>query len=66
MSALSRFLMAIAIGCVVTGSTVSILAIWGVIDDSTVVWRSLSTMGVVLLGAMACGVILGIFGRSGE
>ena len=37
---------------ILLGTTVSILGIWGYIGDTGLVWRSLSTIGVVLLGAI--------------
>jgi hypothetical protein len=43
--------------CILLGTTVSILGIWGYIGDTGLIWRSLSTIGVVLLGVILAVVI---------
>ncbi len=49
---LNRIALAISIICILLGTTVSILGIWGYIGDTGLVWRSLSTLGVGLLGVV--------------
>jgi hypothetical protein len=43
---------AICIICIVAGTTISILAIWGVFETSYVFLRSLSTLGVIFLASV--------------
>jgi hypothetical protein len=38
--------------CIVAGTTISILAIWGVFETSHVLLRSLSTLGVIFLASV--------------
>ena len=49
---LNRVALVVGLICVLLGTTVSILSIWGYIGDTGLVWRSLSTLGVVLLGVI--------------
>ncbi|WP_372880438.1 hypothetical protein [Psychromonas sp.] len=49
---LNKVALIIGIICILLGTTVSILGIWGYIGDTGLVWRSLSTLGVVLLGVI--------------
>ncbi len=49
---LNKIALAVSIICIILGTTVSILGIWGYIGDTGLVWRSLSTLGVVLLGVI--------------
>ncbi len=49
---LNKIALIIALICIILGTTVSILGIWGYIGDTGLVWRSLSTLGVVLLGVI--------------
>ena len=49
---LNKIALGIGIICIILGTTVSILGIWGYIGDTGLVWRSLSTLGVVLLGVI--------------
>lgn len=49
---LNKTALIIALICIILGTTVSILGIWGYIGDTGLVWRSLSTLGVVLLGVI--------------
>lgn len=48
----SKIALVVGLICILLGTTVSILGIWGYIGDTGLVWRSLSTLGVVLLGLM--------------
>ncbi len=54
---LNRIALIVGLICILLGTTVSILGIWGYIGDSGLVWRSLSTIGVVLLGVILAVVI---------
>jgi hypothetical protein len=49
---LNRIALIVGLICILLGTTVSILGIWGYIGDTGLVWRSLSTIGVVLLGVI--------------
>ncbi len=49
---LNKIALIIGVLCIILGTTVSILGIWGYIGDTGLVWRSLSTIGVVLLGVI--------------
>ncbi|MGB5444957.1 MAG: hypothetical protein WBM99_05545 [Psychromonas sp.] len=49
---LNKIALIIGIICILLGTTVSVLGIWGYIGDTGLVWRSLSTLGVVLLGVI--------------
>lgn len=44
--------LTVGLVCILLGTTVSVLGIWGYIGDSGLVWRALSTLGVVLLGVI--------------
>ena len=54
---MNKIALVISIICILLGTTVSILGIWGYIGDTGLVWRSLSTIGVVLLGVILAVVI---------
>ncbi len=54
---LNKFALVVGLICILLGTTVSILGIWGYIGDTGLVWRSLSTLGVVLLGLMLALVV---------
>lgn len=49
---INKIALVIGLICILLGTTVSILGIWGYIGDTGLVWRSLSTIGVVLLGVI--------------
>lgn len=53
----NKIALIIGLICILLGTTVSILGIWGYIGDTGLVWRSLSTIGVVLLGVILAVVI---------
>ncbi len=57
---LNRIALIVGLICITLGTTVSILGIWGYIGDAGLVWRSLSTIGVVLLGVILAVVINGM------
>jgi len=49
---LNKIALIISVICIVLGTTISILGIWGYIGDQGLVWRSLATIGVVLFGVV--------------
>ena len=49
---INRVALIIGLTCILLGTSISILGIWGYIGDTGLVWRSLSTIGVVLLGVV--------------
>lgn len=49
---INRAALIIGLTCILAGTTISILGIWGYIGDAGLVWRSLSTIVVVLLGVV--------------
>ena len=49
---LNKVALIVGLICILLGTTVSILGIWGYIGDTGLIWRSLSTLGVVFLGVM--------------
>ncbi len=59
----ARSLVAVSIGCVVIGSLMAILAIWGEVSDD-VFWKTLATIGVVFLGTVlsaSCLLVVNAF-----
>ena len=63
---LNKFALIVGLICILLGTTVSILGIWGYIGDTGLVWRSLSTLGVVLLGLMLSLVISNVTNTRGQ
>lgn len=53
----NKVALVIGLICILLGTTLSILSIWGYIGDTGLVWRALSTLGVVLLGVILAVVI---------
>lgn len=49
---LNKIALFIGIVCILLGTTISVLGIWGYIGDSGLIFRSLATLGVVLLGVV--------------
>jgi hypothetical protein len=43
---------AVCLICIIAGTTISLLAIWGVFETSYVFLRSLSTLGVIFLASI--------------
>ena len=60
----NKIALAIGLICIVLGTTVSILGIWGYIGDTGLVWRSLATLGVVLLGVFLSVAINSMIDRN--
>jgi hypothetical protein len=67
---INKICFAICILCIVAGSTISILAIWGVVDAEDAMWKSLATIGVVfsasLLTVLVNRILLGSRGSETE
>lgn len=52
MKYINKIVLGIALSCIAIGATISILGIWGFIGDTGLIWRSLSTLGVVFLATV--------------
>ncbi|MBW2038066.1 MAG: hypothetical protein JRI46_00475 [Deltaproteobacteria bacterium] len=52
MASINLICFAICLVCIVAGTTISILAIWGVVEKSYVVLKSLLTFGVIFLASL--------------
>lgn len=50
--AINRVCLAVSLLCILVATTVSILAIWNVVEDDEFVWKSLMTLGVIFLAAL--------------
>ncbi len=48
----NRICLAVSLLSILVATTVSILAIWNVVEDDTFVWRSLMTLGVIFLASV--------------
>ena len=64
MKALTKICFSICILCIVAATSVSILAIWNVVDDTALLWKSLSTLGVVFLASILTVTVDKIFSRT--
>lgn len=49
---INKVCFVICILCIVAGSTVSVLAIWEVVDVEHTMWRSLSTFAVIFFASL--------------
>lgn len=63
MKALTKICFSICILCIVAATSVSILAIWNVVDDTALIWKSLATLGVVFLASILTVSVDNIFAR---
>lgn len=63
MKMITKICFSICILCIVGATSVSILAIWNVVDNTALVWKSLSTMGVVFLASILTVSVDNIFSR---
>jgi hypothetical protein len=52
LTSINLICFVICLICIVAGTTISILAIWGVVEKSYVVLKSLLTFGVIFLAAL--------------
>jgi hypothetical protein len=48
----NRVCYTVAIVSIVAATALSILAIWGVVESATLIWRSLSTLGVLFVASL--------------
>ena len=51
-SVINLICFVICLVCIVAGTTISILAIWGVVEKNYVVLKSLLTFGVIFLASL--------------
>jgi len=51
-SAVNLICFVICLVCIVAGTTISILAIWGVVEKNYVILKSLLTFGAIFLAAL--------------
>jgi hypothetical protein len=49
---INRICFVICVLCIVAGSTVSILAIWDVVDAEATLWKALSTFSVIFFASL--------------
>ena len=63
MKSITKICFAVCILCIIGATCVSIMAIWNVVDDSALVWKSLSTMGVIFLASIMTVTVDNIFSR---
>lgn len=52
MSTINKVCFAVCMLCIVGATAVSILAIWNVVENEALLWRSLATLGVVFLAGI--------------
>lgn len=63
MKLIAKICFAVCIVCIVIAACISILAIWNVVDSTDLVWKSLSTLGVVFLASILTVSVDNIFSR---
>jgi len=54
---INRICFAMCIVCIVTGTTLSILGVWKLVDTEQLFWKALSTLGIVFLGAFLTAAV---------
>lgn len=52
LTSINLICFVICVVCIVAGTTISILAIWGVVEKSYVILKSLLTFGVIFLASL--------------
>ncbi len=52
LTSINLICFVICLVCIVAGTTISILAIWGVVEKSYVIIKSLLTFGVIFLASL--------------
>ena len=52
VASINLICFAICVVCIVAGTTISILAIWNVVEKSYIIWKSLLTFGVIFLASL--------------
>jgi hypothetical protein len=63
MKTITKICFSVCILCIIGATCVSIMAIWNVVDDTALVWKSLSTMGVIFLASIMTVTVDNIFSR---
>lgn len=61
MYLVNKICLTISIVSIVTATALSILAIWGVVASTTLMWRSLSTLGVLFVASILTVMVNNIF-----
>jgi hypothetical protein len=52
LTSINLICFVICVVCIVAGTTISILAIWGVVEKSYVILKTLLTFGVIFLASL--------------
>jgi arginine exporter protein ArgO len=52
LASINLICFVICLVCIVAGTTISILAIWGVVEKSYIVLKSLLTFGIIFLASL--------------
>ena len=66
MAWLNKVALAIALICVAGGTGIAVLAIWGFIGDTGIVWRALATLGVIFLATILTVTVNNMLGSRKE
>ncbi len=66
MKLINTICLGISILAIVMGITISILAIWNVVETSDFFWRSLMTMGVLFLGSILTVTVNNFFPQNSK
>ncbi len=57
MNTINKICLIIFISCIVLATTLSILAIWDVLISDNILFRSVSTLGVIFFGSLMVAVV---------
>ncbi len=57
MNTINKICLTIFILCIVLGTTLSILAIWDVLITDNILFRSISTLGVIFFGSLMVAIV---------
>jgi arginine exporter protein ArgO len=52
LTSINLICFVICLVCIVAGTTISILAVWGVVEKSYVILKSLLTFGIIFLASL--------------
>ena len=61
MPLVNRICFTICVVSIVSATALSILGIWGVVDDAKLMWRALATLGVLFVASILTVVVNNIF-----
>ena len=61
MPLVNKVCLTVSIVSIVAATALSILAIWGVVEDSTLMWRSLATLGVLFVASLLTATANSVF-----